>query len=124
MALSQKEWAMLKEAAEQEAAKRLGKHWADAFAKTDAKVGSTLRIRIPENFTIADEPIVKMEGRITRFDPSTKTRVPVTQEWVDEAVAEIVRLNVELSNNAEPMPGTDMLKTDRIWEAVRAASAV
>lgn len=63
-------------------------------------------------------------GCLTRFDPSTNTRVPVTQEWVDEAVAEIVRLNIELSTKAEPMPGTDMLKVDHIWEAVRAASAV
>lgn len=87
---------------------------------------------------------------LTRFDPSTKTRVPVTQEWVDEAVAEIVRLNQELT----PMVGEyradyslpeqhqiDALnaecrtfladhglvppsEADRIWEAVRAASAV
>jgi hypothetical protein len=60
---------------------------------------------------------------LTRFDPSTKTRVPVTQEWVDEAVAEIVRLNIELGAKAEPMPGTDMLKVDRIWDAVVAASS-
>jgi hypothetical protein len=65
-----------------------------------------------------------IHASLTRFDPSTKTRVPVTQEWVDEAVAEIVRLNIELGAKAEPMPGTDMLKVDRIWEAVRAASAV
>lgn len=61
---------------------------------------------------------------LTRFDPSSNTRVPVTQEWVDEAVAEIMRLNIELSANADPMPGIDMLKVERIWEAVRAASAV
>ena len=91
---------------------------------------------------------------LTRFDPSTKTRVPVTQEWVDEAVAEIVRLNqeIELRNASRaimaavetsqfmenlPIPSgmleriavlvdlePDTTEQDRIWEAVRAASAV
>jgi hypothetical protein len=69
---------------------------------------------------------------LTRFDPSTKTRVPVTQEWVDEAVAEIVRLNVEIDgkrrdiSTATPNSVTiaALEEADRIWEAVRAASAV
>lgn len=61
---------------------------------------------------------------LTRFDPSTKTRVPVTQEWVDEAVAEIVRLNIELSATPLTEVAIPMAETDRIWEAVRAASAV
>jgi len=75
---------------------------------------------------------------LTRFDPSTKTRVPVTQEWVDEAVAEIVRLNQEIecrvasricvsawgsSHLLEDM-AAGASKVDHIWEAVRAASAV
>jgi hypothetical protein len=68
---------------------------------------------------------------LTRFDPSTKTRVPVTQEWVDEAVAEIVRLNVEIDGKrrdismATPNSVTiaALEEADRIWEAVRAASA-
>jgi hypothetical protein len=68
-------------------------------------------------------------GNLTRFDPSTNTRVPVTQEWVNEAVAEIVRLNVELSGDGGALLGkisakTDPGRIDRIWEAVRAASAV
>lgn len=70
---------------------------------------------------------------LTRFDPSTKTRVPVTQEWVDEVVAEIVRLNVELGSrfdisqatpNAVTIAAMKELEVDRIWEAVMAASAV
>lgn len=61
---------------------------------------------------------------LTRFDPSTKTRVPVTQEWIDEAVAEIVRLNIELSAMPGTDPGVTLPEVDRIWEAVRAASAV
>lgn len=61
---------------------------------------------------------------LTRFDPSTKTRVPVTQEWVDEAVAEIVRLNIELSAMPGSDPGVALQEVDHIWEAVRAASAV
>lgn len=72
---------------------------------------------------------------LTRFDPSTNTRVPVTQEWVDEAVAEIVRLNVEIGAFASepklpeyslsnPVPADVVAKVDHIWEAVRAASAV
>jgi hypothetical protein len=69
---------------------------------------------------------------LTRFDPSTKTRVPVTQEWVDEAVAEIVRLNQEIDgkrrdiSTATPNSVTiaALEEADRIWEAVRAASAV
>lgn len=93
---------------------------------------------------------------LTRFDPSTKTRVPVTQEWVDEAVAEIVRLNVEIEGRATSLaiayprsgmellvenfsfpegglterlaalvdPQPDTTEQDRIWEDVRAASAV
>lgn len=102
---------------------------------------------LEQNKTIS-EPL--FGPRITRFDPSTNTRVPVTQEWVDEAVAEIVRLNQELtpmvgeyradySNptqeqvdaaNAEcrsVLTGDGWVsrsKSDHIWEAVRAASAV
>jgi hypothetical protein len=69
---------------------------------------------------------------LTRFDPSTKTRVPVTQEWVDEAVAEVVRLNIELDAKSDQRADrlaslpwqSDEAEVDRIWEAVRAASAV
>lgn len=143
-------------------------HWAEEFAKTDAKIGETVRIRLPQDSAVIDkamaeqgmvynvgtdeyvedpmgaerylawlesQTIVGMRAGLTRFDPSTKTRVPVTQEWVDEAVAEIVRLNVEigggLAQKASAMLSQpnqfaeDILsEQDRIWEAVRAASAV
>jgi hypothetical protein len=82
----------------------------------------------------AQRYLLWLEGKskpLTRFDPSTKTRVPVTQEWVDEAVAEIVRLNVEISVKDDVVKAvTDALppfdvkaESDRIWDAVVAASS-
>jgi hypothetical protein len=98
----------------------------------EAKAGSTLRIRLPADYITSDD-------LLTRLDISTNTRVPVTQEWVDEAVAEIVRLNIEVEARTKVL-GQKMFElgalkhagllveerapeVDRIWDAVVAASS-
>lgn len=116
-----------------------GRQWTeqdrDSFF-TGQKIGSTLRIRLPSDFVSTagpaleplstedadwdDSNVIFDHGALTRLDISTGKRVEVTQEWIDEAVAEIVRLNVELGGKAPEA----IASVDRIWEAVRAAAVV
>jgi hypothetical protein len=140
------EQAEINEAREREEEARFaffrGEQW-------DAKIDAPVLIKSTEDWVIcpkdvpswtpAHPPGMRYDpmtdtyvSALTRFDSSTKTRVPVTQEWVDEAVAEIVRLNQEIDgkrrdiSTATPNSVTiaALEEADRIWEAVRAASAV
>lgn len=71
----------------------------------------------------------------TRYDTHEGKTVFVTQEWVNEAIAEIKRLNIEIGNGLadkasamlnQPNQFAESILAvqDRIWETVRAASAV
>lgn len=64
---------------------------------------------------------LKSAAGLTRLDISSGQRVPVTHEWIDEAVAEIVRLNIEIEQKRTASLASDHEHTEasnRIWRAL------
>jgi hypothetical protein len=96
-----------------------------ADAEGGAKIGTTLRIRLPKDYLDQYPPSLR------RYDAHTDEMVLVTQEWVDLATKrmrdlhlELVEAKKQLAVNAMLVPseGPVRAKEDAMWQAIVAAS--